>query len=157
MRTSVRGLVVVLAVLIALPLMAGPGHKHKCDHPTQDCLDKMAAKLQAKGWVGIEGDWNEEKAAFKIEKVVAGSPAEEAGLQPGDVLVALNGIGLGDDKLKQAKSGMSPGDTVKYTVKRAGGKKVIAIKLGKMPEEMIARYVGEHLLQDHAAVAVASK
>ena len=155
MHTSVRGLVVVLAVLIALPLLAGSGHK--CDHSTQDCLDQMAAKLQSKGWVGIEGDWNEEKGAFKVEKVVAGSPADEAGLLPGDVLVALDGIRLGDDKLKEAKAKMAPGKTVRYTVKRDGGKREIAVTLGKMPEEMIARYVGEHLLHDHATVALASK
>jgi hypothetical protein len=44
--------VVVLILAVAVP--AAAGDKHKCTASTQDCLDKLNAKLQHKAWLGIE-------------------------------------------------------------------------------------------------------
>jgi S1-C subfamily serine protease len=145
-----------LVLLIAIPLLAGPGHK--CTATTQECLDKMAVKLKAQGWVGIEGD-KKDNGHFVIKKVFSGSPAEKAGLKPGDVVFAMNGVEFGDankDKLKKIKKGLEPGETLTYSVKRDGKKKDIAIKLGKVPDEVLAQWIGEHMLQ-HASVKMASK
>jgi predicted metalloprotease with PDZ domain len=155
MRNSGKVLLAVLVVLIAVPLMAGG--KHKCEASTQECLDKMAAKYKAHGWVGIEGD-NNDKGQFVIKKVIEGSPAEAAGLQKGDVLVAMNGVKLADenkDKLKKIKGGMAPGETLKYTVERNGKPKVVAVTLGEIPEDVLALWVGKHMLE-HATVKVAA-
>jgi C-terminal processing protease CtpA/Prc len=157
MRITGKILVASLIILIAIPLMAGG--KHKCEATTQECLDKMAQKLKNHGWVGVEFD-KSDKGHLIIKKVIDDSPAEAAGLKPGDIVFAMNGIKLGDDeakkKLKQVKSKMGPGDTLTYSVKRNGKHKDVAIKLGVVPDTVLAQWVGEHMLQ-HASVKVASK
>jgi C-terminal processing protease CtpA/Prc len=156
MRKTGLILIVALVLLVGLPLLAGEGHK--CTATTQECLDKIAQKYKGHGWVGIEGD-KKEKNHFTIKTVIPGSPAEAAGLKAGDVVYAMNGVKFGDDnkdKLKQIKKGLAPGEILTYSVKRNGKSKDIAIKLGEVPSEVLAQWVGEHMLQ-HAAVKVASK
>ena len=156
-----KKVIVVLSVL-ALAVMITPvfaGEYHKCTAGTQECLDKMASHLSNKGWVGIELDETEE-GALRITKVVPESPAAEAGLQKGDILLAMNGLALGDEKneakLKEAWGSLKPGGTVTYKIDRNGSKTKAKITLGNMPTEMVAKYVGKHMME-HASVAVAQK
>jgi predicted metalloprotease with PDZ domain len=148
--------VAVLAIALISPAIAGKGHK--CEASTQDCLNKMAAKLKDKGWVGIEFDKNKSEQPV-ITKVVPDSPAEKAGLQKGDVLLAINGVKYGDDdkeKWHKVKKAWKPGSTITYTVARGGGKKAVDVTLGKVPEEVMYAWLGEHMMQ-HVTVDVASK
>ena len=148
-------LVLVLAVALASPAIAGKGHK--CDASTQDCLNKMAAKMKDKGWVGIEYDKKENSETPVISRVVPDSPAQSAGLRQGDVLLAVNGVKYGDDdkaKWKKVKSAWKPGSTITYTVDRGGKKKEVAVKLGQVPEEVMYAWIGEHMMQ-HATIEVA--
>src|SRR5262245_28070417 len=91
MTCSLKWAKVVAIVLAATvpALFAGGYAHHKCTETTQDCLDHMAAKMKTSGWVGIELEHNETDGTLTITKVVPGSPAEAAGLQPGDELYAL--------------------------------------------------------------------
>jgi len=155
MRISGKILVAAVVILIAMPLFAGG--KHKCEATTQECLDKMAQKLQNHGWVGVEFEEGD-GGSMIIKKVIDDSPAQAAGLKPGDVVFAMNGVKLGDenkDKLKKIKHSMEPGKVLTYSVKRDGKHKDIAITLGTVPETVLAQWVGEHMLQ-HASVKVAS-
>jgi hypothetical protein len=51
---------------------------------------------------------------------------------------------------------MVPGNEVTYTVLRHGKEKELAVMLGKVPEEVLAQWVGGHMLE-HAVVEVAEK
>ena len=75
----VKWLILALVVVMVVPVFAGG--KEKCTMDTQTCLDKYAAKLKHKGWVGIEMDKAKEQKGLLITRVVPGSPAEAAGLQ----------------------------------------------------------------------------
>jgi len=150
--------VLILAVALAAPALAGE-KKHDCTASTQDCLNKMAAKFKEKGWVGIEYDKSNDKKGDKqvISKVISGSPAEKAGLREGDVLLAINGVRFGDedkDKWAKVKKAWKPGQTITYTLARDGKKSEVAVTLGHVPQEVMAQWIGEHMLQ-HATVEVA--
>jgi len=150
--------ILVLIVSVAAPAFAGD-HAEKCGEDTQACLNKMVAKLKARGWVGVELDKSEKKeGAYVVSMVNPDSPAMRAGIKTGDILVAMNGIPLGDEKNKKelyaAKKSMHVGGTVTYTVVRHGKKKDVSIKLGEIPETVIAQWVGEHMIQ-HAAIEIA--
>ena len=125
---------------------------------TQADYQKMAEKMAAKGWLGIDTE-KTASGAYAVKAVVAGSPAERAGFQKGDVLVALNGVQLGDESQKDAlykvKSELGPGKTATYTVARYGSEKAITATYGEVPRDVLAAWRGEHVLE-HTSVAVAS-
>ncbi len=144
-----------LVVLAALPALAG--EQGKCSGSTQDCLNHMAAKYAERGWVGLELDKND-YGAMTVKRVIPDSPAAAAGFRAGDMLVAFNGVGFGEENheaMKKTYAAMVPGNKVTYTVKRDGGKRDIAVTLSQAPEEVIAQWVGRHLLEDHVVMAKA--
>lgn len=159
MKTQRWVWVLILAVALAAPAMAGE-KGHKCTASTQECLNKMVQKMQQKGWVGIEYDKSKKKdGTLAVMKVVPDSPAEKAGLKKGDVLLALNGVKFGDTdeaKWKKIKSGMTPGARIRYLVARDGKKKEVQVTLGKLPESVMAEWIGRHMLE-HATIEVAKK
>jgi membrane-associated protease RseP (regulator of RpoE activity) len=126
------------------------GEKHaKCPYTTQECLNSMARRLKSAGWIGIEYE-PKDPSGPRITKVVPGSPAEKAGLQPGDVLFALNGVEMkseNDDALMKARKDWKPGQAVQYTIKRNGTAKQVDVVLGEWPADILARYIGEHMLE----------
>ena len=165
---------IVLLVLAAVPALAGGGEcngkqaaasaartasqAHGCTADTQYCLNKMATKLKSKGWVGIELDVDEESGVMTVTRVEHGSPALEAGMREGDVLLAMNGMRFDredKEKLHAAKSQMKVGSRVTYAVERDGYKKKLDVTLAAIPDEIMAKWVGQHML-GHATIEVAS-
>lgn len=159
MKKTIAILAILAVVALTAPVLAGEGHK--CTAGTQECLDKMATKLASKGWVGIELD-KTDKGELVITKVIKHSPAQEAGLKKGDILVAMNGLSLTDESeenqkmLEKTWMTFKPGNEVAYAINRDGKKTKAKITLGQMPEEMVASYVGRHMLE-HSTTAVAKK
>ncbi|MCZ6600696.1 MAG: PDZ domain-containing protein [Acidobacteria bacterium] len=143
-------------VLLSVPAFAGEGYE-KCSAGTQECLDKMAEKMSGRGWVGVELEKDEDTGAMTVTRVVPDSPAEASGLQAGDKLVALNGFAFGDEsnheQLQAAWKSMTPGKEIAYTVNRHGHDKKVSITLVKVPEDVMAAWIGSHMLE-HAAVDV---
>jgi len=147
-----------LALIASVPALAGHDGK-KCDMNTQDCLNQMAANMKNSGWIGVELDVDEASGTYKVEKVVPDSPAEAAGLQPGDVLFAMNGIKNAEENekaLKKVKQDLKPGSSVTYTVKRNGYDREVKITLAPMPTDVMAKWIGKHMM-DHATSEVAAK
>jgi len=138
------------ALLFAAPLVAGEGKG--CSHETQACLDYMVEHYADKGYIGIELDSHGADAT--IEHVYPDTPAAESGLKAGDALVAINGVKMGDEKMEAVWSEAVPGKTFNFTVARAGKEKNIDIELGTMPDDMMARMIGQHMLE-HATIEVA--
>lgn len=86
--------------------------------------DEYAAYLEQKNnaYVGIGVTIQAEEGGFCIQKVSAGGPAEKAGLQAGDIIVAVDGtdvVGMPVDQCKQLVQGEA-GTQVQITVLRAG-------------------------------------
>jgi putative serine protease PepD len=70
-------------------------------------------------------------AADGTPPIVPDGPAEQAGLQPGDVIVAIDGTAVGDSsELIVAIRSRQPGDTVRLTVSRDGSEREVTVTLG---------------------------
>ncbi len=70
-----------------------------------------------------------------IEKVLAGFPAEQAGIQAHDVIIAINGRTVDDQHpLGQQLMMYSVGETIELTVIRGEKQLQIPVTLGKRPE-----------------------
>jgi S1-C subfamily serine protease len=157
MKRRIAALLPAVALAIAPAVIAGGDH-YKCTKTTQACLDEMSANMKNSGWVGFELD-KKDNGAMVVKKVVAGSPAEQAGFKEGDVLVAMQGIRFGDeankDALKAAKKAMAPGKQVSYTVQRAGAEKTLSATLAPVPQEVLAQWIGNHMMAhaDNTAIA----
>lgn len=138
-----------LMLALAAPVVLA-GDYEKCTASTQECLDMMAKKLQNKGFIGVE--LSEEHV---ISKVVADSPAEEVGLEEGDVLFAVNGIEYNEEnheKLGEFRKTMKPGKTFTFTILKNGKKeKDIDITLANLPDDLLAQWVGSHILKHATA------
>lgn len=69
-----------------------------------------------------------------VSNVTPGSPAEHAGIQQGDIIVALNGQPVSDSRdLGLKVSMMAPGTAVKLTLFRDGKEREVSLALEEMP------------------------
>lgn len=134
-------------ILTTASLVSAGGEK--CAKEAKDAKAHAAhasvAEKAKHGWLGLELD--KSASGYVVKGVTAGSPAAEAGFQKGDVLVAFNGIALNDankDALKKAKSGVTVGSRVTYTVSRAGAQRQVTATLAKVPPEVLAQWEKEY-------------
>lgn len=68
-----------------------------------------------------------------VAKVQEGSPAAEAGLKRGDVIVGFKGNKVKDaNQLRNAVAQQSPGDEVDLTIRRDGQQQTLDVKLGAL-------------------------
>jgi putative serine protease PepD len=68
------------------------------------------------------------------QPIVPGGPAAKAGLQPGDLITAVNGKQITSvNEFVGTIATFSPGDTVTLTVKRGGATKTVKLTLGAQP------------------------
>jgi S1-C subfamily serine protease len=71
-----------------------------------------------------------------VQQVFSGSPADQAGIQPGDVILQADGKDYDSIKdLHDYIASKKPGDTIRLNVWSQGVKKFVAIKLGETPAE----------------------
>lgn len=128
-----------LALFLAFSTLAAAGGEN-CDKAAKA---KTAAHEKARhGWLGLDVEKNA-SSGYVVTGVAAGSPAEKAGFQKGDVLVAFNGIALTDDNkeaLKKAKMQNAVGRQVTYTISRGGAQRQIAATLAEVPKEVLAQW-----------------
>ena len=152
MKRAIALLTVLSIIVVALPAFAGHG---KCTASTQECLDKYAAKMKTNGWAGFEGEYSDETGIFTLTVVAVESPAEKAGFKTGDQLHAWNGIefaSMSEEDWMKSAAERTPGDVAKYELKRGGNEKTISVTLVEMPEDMVAKKIGGHMMT-HAQVA----
>ena len=69
-----------------------------------------------------------------VQQVFSGSPADQAGIQPGDVILQADGKDFNSIKdLHDYIASKKPGDTIRLNVWSRGVKKFVAIKLSETP------------------------
>lgn len=71
-----------------------------------------------------------------VSEVTDGTPAADAGMKQGDVVLAVNDTPVNDARaLSRAIAALQPGTDTKLTVWRDGAKKDLTVKLGTLPAE----------------------
>ena len=91
----------------------------------QDVDEGMAKALQLNGWNGAI-----------ISQVIKNSPAEDAGVEKQDVIIAVNGVKVDDSSnLKNFISSGRPHDKTQLTLIRDGHEKKLTVTLGIRPGE----------------------
>ena len=85
-----------------------------------------------KAWIGVSTDKGDDGHAT-IKNVIPGSPAEAAGLDRNDVVIAVDGRGVDNDGYDRAVGEHKPQDTVRFTVIRLGELKEIPVTIGSNP------------------------
>src|SRR5262245_46762383 len=76
-----------------------------------------------------------EQKGVLIESVVEGSPAEKAGVQKGDVIVAVNEQGIAaPQELTRRIVGTAPGTRVQLSLLRQGKPIKLPVELGRLPD-----------------------
>jgi predicted metalloprotease with PDZ domain len=151
------GVLLVVALLAAAPALAGD--KGKCDGDPADCAKKMEQKLAQKAWLGINYD-TDEKGRWVVTEVEPGSPAQKAGFEKGDVMLAVDGVEYSEENkagLKAVYAEQKPGSEATYVVSRQGGKVKLKATLGHVPEELQKKWIAEHLAKSHPETQMASK
>ncbi|MDI5889763.1 Do family serine endopeptidase [Halomonas rhizosphaerae] len=107
-----------------------------------------------RGWMGIEAqELNQELAAsfglqaptgVIIAGVVPDGPADRAGLQPGDVLLEVDGKPVLDPRRTMSDiAAVAPGTRLPLTVVRGGERREVTIELGERPTPESRRPDGE--------------
>jgi len=92
-------------------------------------IEMMNLNQGFKNQTGYQGD-----SGVGIRQVVSGSPADQAGINPGDVITQVDGKTFNDNKaLHDYIGSKKPGDTIRLTLWSQGMKKLVSVKLGEMP------------------------
>jgi serine protease Do len=119
-----------------------------------DMIRTVAAQLEkngkvVRGYVGVEAQEITATTAQALHlqqhsgALLAGiqpdSPASHAGLQPGDVITAVNGTKIdGPRELAVNVANVQPGDEAHLTILRNGQTKDVTVKVGQLPSEQTA-------------------
>ncbi len=85
------------------------------------------------GFLGILPRPAEPGPGVLVDTVVAGGPAEKAGLQKGDIIVAVAGRPMGIDTLDSLMAQLGAGNEVSLAVRRDGAALTLPITLGQRP------------------------
>ncbi len=108
-------------------------------------MDQLIATGQVvRGWLGVETQDLTRTLAESfgigagggalVAGVVRGGPAEEGGMRPGDVVVAIEGKPVGDaSALLNAVAGLKPGSTAAVTLVRERRELKVTVKVGTRP------------------------
>jgi membrane-associated protease RseP (regulator of RpoE activity) len=83
-----------------------------------------------RGFVGLEFD--DAKGAVVVKKVYADSPAEKAGIKPGDTIESVKAVNVESGKdLARALAKAGVGTKLRFTVKRGDKTEELTVELGK--------------------------
>lgn len=94
--------------------------------------------------IAVRANWNEledgvlwavQPEGLVAAEVAAGTPGEQAGLQPGDVLIAIDGRFVESlDDVLEAVHAAEPGTQLEYTILRLGSQELRRLALGPVPD-----------------------
>ncbi len=100
---------------------------------------QVAPAPQARPWLGASLEESEDFFALTVLSVVAGGPADRAGLRSGDLLFEVNGQEVGELDGLRAALERARGSEAELTILRNRRLARLAVQLGTAPEEQDRR------------------
>ncbi|MDP2958307.1 MAG: PDZ domain-containing protein [Longimicrobiales bacterium] len=103
---------------------------------------QVADVAPARGWIGVSFDikttvdGSRARTVSLITDVMEGSPAAEAGIRPGDVLISINGRDWTEEYMGTAKA-LRVGDPVRLVVERGGRRQEIRLTAATRPASVV--------------------
>jgi len=146
---NTRGEVIGINTLIVtqgLPQSAGVGFAVPIN-VAKEILPQLRDRGKVvRGWLGVKIERLTEDLAKTyrraeakgavITDVTDGSPADKAGIKPGDVVIGVDGRTVNDNNdLARYIASKAPGETVRLQVVRDGEERTTSVTLGTFPEQ----------------------
>jgi len=148
-----RTLIVIASLLLtaisAISAIAGEDLP-RCPASREDCEKKIREAMTGKMYLGVI--FYDTEKGILIKSVVSESPAEEAGLRQGDLIVKVNGQNCADGNVKLFKKLVGKAQekgVVRIRVKRNGSHVDTEAKLTQITETQIQRVVAAHMKAVH--------
>jgi serine protease Do len=116
----------------------------------KDIISQLKSEGQVtRGWLGVtiqdltddlaEYYDVEGKSGVLVTNVVPGDPADKAGIQPKDIITAVNGKRIGTSRdLTNMAAKLGVGNKADVTIWRNGKRKTLKVKIGKRPMTLAA-------------------
>jgi len=142
-----RAVARLLALVLLLAAVPAAAEQARCPLDLATCLNRFQL-MRERPWMGVGVD-RDSLGVYRIVDVTAGSPAEQAGMQPGDVLEKIGGKPPGD--WFAGKAGWKSGDHGAILVARSGRDRTLDMPYRMIPDEVFARLVGVHMVEGHLA------
>jgi serine protease Do len=136
-----------------------------------DMIRTVTAQLEktghvTRGYIGVEAQQVSETVAKAMHlgagnsgALIAGvqpdAPASHAGIQPGDVITAVNGQQVKNPRdLAVDVAAVQPGGEAKLDVQHNGEAKTVSVKVGQLPNEQVATNEGQEHSQQRFGLAL---
>jgi S1-C subfamily serine protease len=88
-----------------------------------------------RAYLGVSNGSSNDQSGAIVSDAVPGGPADKAGLQAGDKIVAIDNRPIqSSDDVSAAVAAHKPGDQAKLTVVRGGNRRTLTVTLGTRPE-----------------------
>jgi len=150
-----------------IPYAQGIGFAIPVNIAKKNLNDLITLGKVRRAWLGvyIQEVTPEIAQQFKLDKaegvligdVVEGSPAEEAGLSRGDIILSVNGKEVNNpQELQDTIRDLEIGDKATLKVKRNGKELSVVVKLGEMPteEDQVTKETKEKVFSEQTGINV---
>ena len=95
---------------------------------------KSGGKVE-RAYLGVRNITPQDRSGAIVDTIVPGAPAQAAGLQPGDKIVAIDDKKISSSEdVSAAVTTRKPGEQAKVTVERGGSRRTLTVNLGTRPE-----------------------
>lgn len=140
----------LLTLLLGGLLMAATAEakQPRCPLPLDECLLRFEL-MKVRPWLGVEIDRDSATGTSTIVTVRPGGPADRAGVQPGDVLERIDGHA--PQEWFATRAGWKSDGSTPVAVVRNGRPRTLSVPVERISEELLARAVGQHMLEGHLA------